>query len=109
MNRRSPSSFADLAATDPESRAVSGLTEPSRRRPSVPLRGRWPSGLGKIFINAGEQVLPASADVLAMSFIEEAQRAVSKRDFRSSGNFQELHFHVVQCGVGHKHRPAQFQ
>src|SRR5579863_2057580 len=106
MNRRFPSSFADLAAADRESRAGSGLPEPSRRHPSDPARGRWASRLRKIFINAVEQVLPASADVLAMSLIEEAQRAVAKRDFRSAGNFQKLHFHVVQSGVGHKHWPA---
>src|SRR5260370_4600781 len=105
MNRRFPSSFAALAAADPESRAGLGLTEPSRRRPSVSARGRWASRLRKIFINAVEQVLPASAYVLAMSLIEEAQRAVAKRDFRSAGDFHKLHFHVVQSGVGHKHRP----
>src|SRR5260370_38848463 len=109
MNRRFPSYFADLAAGDAESRAGSGLTEASRRRPSVAARGRWASRLGKIFINAVEQVLPASAYVLAMSLIEEAQSAVAKRDFRSAGDFQKLHFHVVQSGVGHKHLPAQFQ
>src|SRR5260370_19199697 len=96
MNRRSPSSFADLAAADPESRAGSGLTEPSRRRPSVPARGRRASCLGKIFINAVEQVLPASAYVLALSPIEEAQPAMARRDFRPARDFQNLHFHVVQ-------------
>src|SRR5205085_8154341 len=89
--------------------AASDRRAPSRRRrgrcPSVPL-GR---NLREILADAIEIMLPALPDVLAVRFVQQADRAVTECDLGPARGLIQLDLDVVERGVGHKQGAAKFQ
>src|SRR5690242_15493116 len=54
-------------------------------------------------------MLPARADILAVRFLQQTDRAVAQRYLSPARDLIQLDLHMVECGIRHEHGTAQFQ